>query len=63
MSRENEVKGSAIGAIAGAALGALKGGSIGIAIAGTGFGLPIVLAASVAGLVIGNKVGSELDRK
>ena len=63
MSRENEVKGTIIGGIGGAALGAIKGGSIGVLLFGTGVGIPVAIAAGVAGLIIGNKVGSELDRK
>lgn len=62
MSREKEAAGSIIGALSGAALGLIKGGSMGVLIAGTGFGIPIALTVGTIGLIVGNKIGSELDR-
>ena len=63
MSREKETAGSLIGALGGAALGAIKGGSIGVLVAGTGFGIPIAAVVSIIGGLLGNKIGSELDRQ
>jgi len=61
MSRKGEIIGSVGGAGAGAAAGATLG-SIGVVFAGTGVGIPIAVLFGIAGLIVGNKAGSEIDR-
>ena len=62
-SRANEVRWSAGGAAVGAAGGAVVIGGMGVALLGTAVAVSGAAVVGLAGAALGNKIGSEIDRR
>jgi uncharacterized membrane protein YqgA involved in biofilm formation len=61
--RQSEVLYTLMGGALGMGVGMLFGGSIGVAALGGAFGLPILILAIMVGLIVGNRIGIEKDKK
>jgi hypothetical protein len=61
--RRSEFFYTLVGGALGLMVGMTFGGSIGVAALGSAFGLPILILAIVFGLVVGNRVGIEKDKR